>query len=254
VLAAGYDLMVYDLRPEALEPLRALGAKVASTPSELGRHADLIEVSIAGDDRIETALLASDGVLSGMAPGSVIALHSTMHPAMVRTIAAGAEPAGVSVIDAQVSGGAKGAKAQTLCYMIGGDAAVVERCRPVFATSGTSIFHMGPLGAGASSKLAQQMMTVMNIVAVAEGLNVATAAGVDVDRFLELLEVSTGQSYASTHWLDEFSLTVPVQAEGFYIGLRPAIDMAHDLNVPVPACVLAQQLIMALQDRRLPES
>jgi 3-hydroxyisobutyrate dehydrogenase len=250
VAAAGFDLMVFDLRAEPLERMRARGAKVAASPRELGTHAQLLEVSIAGDDLIEAALLGPDGVLAAMAPDSVIALHSTMGLPAVRRIAAAAARANVHVIDAQVSGGKGGAQAQRLCYMIGGDATVIDRCRPVFATSGNNVFHMGPLGAGASTKLAQQMMTCIHIVAVAEGTQIASAAGVDVDRFFELLHVSTGQSYIADHWLDHLRHTDRELAEGFFLGLRPALEMAHDLNVPAPGTALAQQFIRAALGHR----
>jgi 3-hydroxyisobutyrate dehydrogenase-like beta-hydroxyacid dehydrogenase len=245
VLAAGFDLMVFDLHPEPLARMRSRGAKVAASPRELGAHAQLLEVSIAGDDAIEAALLDPNGVLAGMAPDSVIALHSTMGPPAVRRIAAAAARANVHVVDAQVSGGKAGAQAKQLCYMMGGDAAIVERCRPVFATSGSNLFHMGPLGSGASTKLSQQMMTCMHIVAVAEGARIATAAGVDVDQFFALLRVSTGQSYIADRWLDHFRHTGRDLAEGFYLGLQPALEMAHDLNVPAPGTALAQQFIRA---------
>lgn len=250
VLAAGFDLMIFDLRPEPIARMRSLGAKTAGSARELGAHAQLLEVSIAGDDRIEAALLGPDGALAGMAPDSVIALHSTMGPPAVRRIAEAARSANVHVLDAQVSGGKSGAQAQKLCYMIGGDAAVIDRCRPVFATSGSHLFHMGPLGAGASTKLAQQMMTCMHIVAVAEGAQIAAAAGVDVDRFFALLKVSTGQSYIADHWLDHLRHTDRELAEGFFLGLKPALDMAHDLNVPAPGTALAQQFIRAALGHR----
>jgi 3-hydroxyisobutyrate dehydrogenase len=245
VVAGGFDLMVFDLRTEALGRLRKLGAKVASSPHELGAFADLIEVSIAGDERIEAALLEPGGVLSGMKPGSVLALHSTMHPATVRRIGAAASAVGVEAIDAPITGGAPGARARSLCYMVGGSAEAVERCRPVFATSGSSVFHLGALGTGATAKLAQQMLTCMNLVATAESLRVAAAAGLDMTSFLAVLDISTAQSHVATRWRDEYSRTSREQAEGFHLGLDPAIAMARDLGVPVPGCELAQQTIMA---------
>jgi 3-hydroxyisobutyrate dehydrogenase len=243
VVAAGFELMVHDLRDEPLARLRARGAEVAVSARRLGAHSELVEVSIAGDERIEAALLGPDGVLSGMQPGSNIALHSTMNPATVRRIGERAAAAQVSVLDAQVTGGKTGAVAKTLTYMVGGEAAVLERCRPVFNTSARRIFHMGPLGAGASTKLAQQMITVMNITAVAEGVRVAAAAGVELDKFFELLAMSTGQSYAATHWRDQLSMVDRELADGFYLGMKPALEMAHDLGIPVPSTALAQQLI-----------
>jgi 3-hydroxyisobutyrate dehydrogenase len=250
VVAAGFELMVHDLRDQPLARLRAHGAEVAESARYLGAHSELIEVSIAGDERIEAALLGIDGVLSGMQPGSIIALHSTMNPATVRRIGERAAAEHVSVIDAQVTGGKTGAMARTLTYMVGGEAGVLERCRPVFNTSAQRIFHLGPLGAGASTKLAQQMITVMNITAVAEGLRVAEAAGVELEKFFELLTTSSGQSYAATHWRDQLSVVDRELADGFYLGMKPALEMAHDLGIPVPSTALAQQLIRSALDSK----
>lgn len=242
ILAAGFDLMVYDLRPEPSERMRSLGAKVASSPDELGAHGELIEVSIAGDEQIEAALTQPDGLLAGMHRGSIIALHSTMHPRTVLRIAERGREHGVHVIDSPVSGGKKGAEERRLCYMVGGDRTLLDRCRPVFETSGSKVFAMGPLGAGASAKLAQQMITCMNIVAVAEGFRVATAAGVDASTFRRLLDVSTAQSYVASHWA-EFTALGAEGREGLHLGLQPALSLAHDVVVPAPSTALAQQLI-----------
>lgn len=244
VLAGGFDLMVFDLRSEPLARMRSAGAKIAGSLRELGAHAQLIEVSIAGDGQIEAALLAADGVLSAMARDSVLALHSTMSPATVRRIAAVAAPAHVHVIDAQVSGGKGGAVERRLCYMAGGDPAIFERCRPVFQTSGSALFHMGPLGAGASAKLAQQMMTCMHIAATAEGARIAAAAGVDKEQFFTLLHASAGQSYIADNW-EHLSNCDRELTEGFYIGLKPALEMAHALGVPALGTALAQQALRA---------
>jgi len=242
-LGAGFELMVYDLRAEPLERLRARGAKVAPSARELGAHAEVLQVSIAGDARIENALCAPDGALAGMAAGSVIALHSTMAPATVRRIHERARAAGVEVVDAQVTGGSRGAESRTLCMMVGGDPAVVERCRPLFAASCDRIYHMGAIGAGAGAKIAQQMMTVMNLAGVAEALRVAAAAGLDRERFLEMVAHSTGQSYAADTWLARWAGLPQAQADGLYDGMLPALALAREAGVAVPLTAVAQQLI-----------
>jgi len=242
-IAAGFDLMVYDLRPEPLERLRVLGAKVASSARDLGRHSEILQVSIAGDERIEAALFSAGGAMEGLQAGSIVALHSTMNPATVRRIAERAGPRGVEIVDAQVTGARDGAQARTLCFMVGGERLTVERCRPLFEASGDRIYHMGAVGAGASAKLAQQMMTCMNIVGFSKGLRVATAAGLDRMQFLAMIESSTAQSNVSTVWQQRYAGLPQEHVEGFFEGLRPALAMAHDVNVPIPLTALAQQLL-----------
>jgi len=242
-LAAGFDVMAYDPRPEPLERLSARGAKIGSSPREVGSHSEILQISIAGDERIEAALFDPGGAMDGLAPGSIISLHSTMGPATVQRIADRAGPRGVDVVDAPITGGRSAAEAHTLCFIVGGTTANVARCTSLYEASGKRIFHMGGVGAGASAKVAQQMMTVMNIVGYSEGLRVATAAGLDRKQFLAMLDCSTAQSDVSRVWEQRYAGLPPEHIDGFHEGLRPALAMARALNVPIPLTALAQQLL-----------
>jgi len=242
-LAAGHDLMVFDVRPEPLERLRSRGARVACSPSELGGHAEILQVSIAGESHIFDALFGAGGTATHMNSGSVIALHSTMSPAAVRVVAEKAGALGVDTLEAQVSGGPSGAKARTLTFMTGGSEEVARRCEQVFAASGRRFFHMGPLGSGACAKLAQQMMTCINLVGVSEALRIARSGGLNIDAFLTMVESSFGQSDAASRWQREWAGLGQSSADGLYEGLRPALDLARSADVAVPMTALAQQLI-----------
>jgi len=165
---AGFDLMVYDLRPEPMRELTALGAKAARSADEIGAHGEIIEVVVVDDAQVEAALLGEGGVFSGAKRGSIIAIHSTVHPRTVRKLAEQAAAKGLTLIDAEVSGGERGAIAKSLCYMVGGDKAAFEKCRPIFATSGANIFHLGDLGAGAITKLAHNLIVYVNMLAASE--------------------------------------------------------------------------------------
>src|SRR5947199_283444 len=135
VAKSDHDLMVYDLREEPMKELAALGARIGHSPRELGEHSEVVELSVLNDAQVEEVILGKNGILEGAKPGSIIAIHSTTVPETVRSIAAAAKKRDVDVIDAPVSGGAGGAAAHQLCYMVGGDPAILERCRPVFSTS-----------------------------------------------------------------------------------------------------------------------
>jgi 2-hydroxy-3-oxopropionate reductase len=127
--------------------------------------------------------------------------------------------------------------------MVGGAAETIERCKTLFRASGDRIYHMGEVGAGASAKLAQQMMTCANIVGFSEGLRVAKAAGLNREQFLEMLEGSTAQSDVSRVWSKRYAGLAQEHIHGFFEGLRPAIAMAHAMDVPVPLTALTQQLL-----------
>lgn len=243
ILKAGFALTVYDLREEPVRELAMLGATPARSPREVAEQAEIIELAVPDDAAVEAAVLGTDGALSGAGEGSVIAVHSTIHPDTVRHIAELAKPKGVEVIDAQMSGGQAGAVAATLCFMVGGDRAALERCRPVFASMGAHIFHLGPLGMGAMAKAAQQAITVINVLASSEGFRLAEQAGVDLEAFDQLLRVSAGQSHITDNWLAHYRPMRSSEPRPFHRGLRAVLALGYDLDVPLPATALAQQTV-----------
>lgn len=257
VLKAGFDLMVYDIRQEPMRELAALGARVAESPGEVGEHAEVVELSVVDDAQVEDVLLGDDGVLASAKPGSVIAIHSTIHPRTPRKIADIAQPRGVGVVDAALSGGAVGARAGTLCYMVGGDKADVDKCRPVFETSAAQIIHVGGVGMGAATKLAQQVIICLNRLAAHEGMRLAEKAGVDLDALQEVIRVTTASNHFAEHWAENRRLqgtesTDPAgMAHLFWKGLCPALELGHELGLSMPATALVQQLfprVLGLED------
>ena len=249
VARAGFDLMVYDLREEPLKDLAALGATIARSAREVGAHGEIIELVVVDDAQVEAVTLGEGGILNGAKPGAVIAIHSTVHPKTVRKIAELAKAKGVGVIDAQISGGARGAQAQTLCYMVGGDKALLEKCRPVFATSGAHIFHLGELGMGAVAKLAHNLIVYVNMLAASEGIRLGEKAGLDLKALQDVVHVSAGQSRVADSWLQQRTLrdTYTTGPQGLmqliHKDLRLALELGHDLGLPLPGAALTQQLI-----------
>lgn len=256
-LRSEFDLMVYDLRPEPLREMEALGARVAGSAREAGEHGEVIQLAVPDDAQVEAALLGPDGALAGASAGSVIAIHSTVRPDTVRRVAERARTKSVDVIDAQMSGAQHGAHTQTLLFMVGGEVAAMERARPVLEANGRDIFHMGDLGMGAVTKIAQQIVTCVNLLAATEGLHLARRAGVDLEAFYRVLALSTAQSYVIDHRMGFPAVyggarggSAGGERRPFHRGLRAALALAYDLDVPVPAAALAQQTIpWALGDR-----
>ena len=248
-LRAGFDLMVFDLEEASMHDLGSRGAKVASSAREVGAHSEVVELAVPDDAAVLAAVLGNDGVLAGAQPGTVIAIHSTIQPKTVHAVANSAKERGVDVLDVQMTGARQGAEGQKLLFMVGGDEAVLERCRPIFAASASHVIHMGPLGMGAVTKAAQQAMTVVNLLAATEGIRLARKAGVDLDAFFEVLSLSTAQSFVADNRMGfppEFG-GPPRGAMGdprpFYRGLRAVLGLAYELDVPLPATALAQQTV-----------
>jgi 2-hydroxy-3-oxopropionate reductase len=252
IAKAGFDLMVYDLRPEPMRELTALGAKAARSADEIGAHGEIIEVVVVDDRQVEAALLGEGGALSAAKRGSVIVIHSTVHPRTVRKLAEQATSKGVALIDAEVSGGERGAIAKTLCYMVGGDKAAFERCRPIFATSGANIFHLGALGSGAITKLAHNLIVYVNMLAASEGMRLAEKAGVDLKSMEQVVHAGAAQSRVADHWSQQRKLKDSYTSgprglmELMHKDLRLALELGHDLGLSLPGAALTQQLLQRM--------
>lgn len=174
--AAGHELHVWARRPASAD---GLPATVHPTPAALGAACEVVFTVITSSADVEGVALGDDGLIHGMAPGSVLVDCSTIAPDVARRIAGRLAEKGIHMLDAPVSGGEQGAIAATLAIMAGGDAAVLERVRPLLEKLGQRIVHIGPNGAGQVAKACNQMIMVAAIEAVAEAMHLARAAGVD---------------------------------------------------------------------------
>jgi 2-hydroxy-3-oxopropionate reductase len=126
--------------------------------------------------------------------------------------------------------------------MVGGDKAAFEKCWPIFATSGPHVFHMGELGMGSVTKIAQQIITTITILGASEGYRVARKGGVDLDAFAQLMHVSAGQSKVADNWQTIAPRMDRAMIELFWEGLRPALVLGHELGISLPGTALVQQL------------
>jgi len=248
-LTAGFELTIYDPRPEATKELVDRGARAVASARELGESAEVIQLAVPDDAAVRAAVLAEDGILAGAKPGTTIVIHSTIHPRTAKEVGEQAAARGVAVLDAQMTGAQTGAKARSLLFMVGGDAEVLERVKPVLQASAAHVIHMGPLGMGAMTKVAQQAVTVVNLLAASEGIRLAKKGGVDLDAFFEVLRLSTAQSFVIDN-----RMGFPPELGGvprgemrdprpFYRGLRAVLALAFDMDEPAPATALAQQTV-----------
>ena len=196
IVEGGYETTLWARRPATLEPFADTPAKVAKSPAELAAASDLVCLCVIGDADIEEITGGEDGLLAAMEPGSVIAIHSTVHPDTCRKLAKKAGARRVSVVDAPVSGGGPAASEGRLLVMVGGDADVVERCRPVFETYGDPVVHLGDLGSGQTTKLLNNLLFTANLGTAASTLSLADALGVSADRLIEVVSRGSGNSFA----------------------------------------------------------
>lgn len=196
IVEGGFELTLWARRSASVEPYADTAAKIATTPAELAAASDLVCLCVVGDDDVKQVLVGEAGVLAGLAPGGIIAIHSTVHPDTCRELAEMAAKQGVSVIDAPVSGGAPAADAGTLMVMVGGEESDVEKCRPVFATYSDAIVHLGALGSGQVAKILNNLLFSANLGAAMSTLELGDALDIPRDRLCEVLNRGSATSKA----------------------------------------------------------
>ena len=194
------------------------------------------------DDRqVESVVLGPEGVLENIKPGSLIVIHSTVHPATISRIAELARARGVEVVDAPVSGSEAGARNRTMCYMVGASREAFERCRPLFSTSGNNIIHVGDFGTGIRAKLAHQIIICINMLSAFEGMQLGVESGVAPEILEKVVHAGGAQSLVADNWQ---KFNPGRQSAGiFYKDLRVALEFAHELGIALPGAALTQQLV-----------
>lgn len=244
---ADQGLIVYDTRAEALRPLVDKGAKAASSVSEVARAADVVSVMVRDDDQVNE--VASE-ILASARPGTVLAIHSTIRARTAEDLSHRAQPYGIEIVDAPVTGGFMGANAGTLAVMVGGTAEAFARCKEPFESWADLILHMGPVGAGTRTKLARNLLHFVAFTAAAEAQRLAEASGVSLRKLARAVRHSdaiTGgagsimlrSTTAPLSPDDElYDILCHVRALGEK-DLTLALELADELDVDTPLARLA---------------
>jgi len=194
IVDAGYQTTLWARRAESLEPFADTPAAIAATPAELGEAVDIVGICVVDDAGVDAVLRGPDGVLATLAAGSVVIVHSTVHPDTCTRLQA--DFPAITVIDAPVSGGGHKAAAGELVVMVGGPDDAVERCRPILATYGNPILHLGPLGSGQEVKVLDNTMFTAQLALAAEVYELAARRGIDQQSLAQVLAGGSGRSYA----------------------------------------------------------
>lgn len=191
-IEAGYPMVLWARRAETLESFADTSAQVAGSVAELAEQVDHVGVCVVDDNGVRQVC---EELIPAMRPGGRIAIHSTVHPDLCRELARQAAERSLSLIDAPVSGGGGGAAAGTLTVMVGGAAEAVAQARPLFETFAGLIVHLGDVGAGQMAKLVNNALMAAHVAIAHEGLEAATALGIDRAALIELVKVSSGRSF-----------------------------------------------------------
>jgi 3-hydroxyisobutyrate dehydrogenase-like beta-hydroxyacid dehydrogenase len=241
IAQAGFELMVYDLEPESLAELVKLGAKAGSSAREVAEYADMVDIAVSGGPAVDAVLQGPDGLLAGAHPGLTLVIHTSIHPTHMQRIAEDARAHGIDMLDAQMSGGWTGAQAGKTCLMVGGDSAVLERCRPVLETTAGSIHHVGDVGMGAVAKIAQNLITAQCLLAASEGFRLAEKGGVDLEVFQDIVRTSSAQGWVADDYLHFWgSRDRPWM---YHSVLWEALDLGHSYDISLPGAATCMQAL-----------
>lgn len=254
LLKAGHDVTVWNRTASKADDLVAEGASMASSPASLAASVEIIMVCVSDTPDVEAVVFGPEGLADGIRSGCLIIDHSTIAPSATKDFAARINALGSAWLDAPISGGSEGAANGTLSIMIGGDASEIERAMPYLEAVGSTITHVGPQGAGQLVKAVNQILVVVNQLAVSEALLLAEAGGLDLEATLSAVEGGAAGSWMLSNrgpqmirrdWRPGF--TIDLQQKD----LRLVLEAADDLGVPLPGTALIFQLYRALQQRGL---
>jgi len=247
LIDAGYHVTVWNRSAGKAAALVEAGARLATRPCEVAAGADIVFMCLTDAAAVEEVVFGPDGLATVSGRGKLVVDFSSIHPDAARSIAARLKAKnGMGWIDAPVSGGTKGAEEGTLAVMAGGDAADIEKVRPVVLAMARRLTHMGPTGAGQTTKLCNQVIVGCAMAVLAEAARLAVNAGIDANKLPEALAGGFADSIP-------LQLFVPRMAAGIHsppLGhiatmlkdLDTVVEVARDTSSPVPMAALAAQL------------
>lgn len=247
ILAAGHDLVIYDPRPEAASQLLEAGATLAESPAAVARATEIVFASLPSPEASEAATLGPDGAFTTGGEGARTYVDLTTNRlSVVRRLAEAATAAGIEMIDAPVSGGKTAARRGQLSILVGGDTAVLERCRPVIETFGSRIFHVGPIGAGNVVKLVNNLVFLSNLVIAQEAIVLGVKAGMDPDTLVRVIQASsgagTGVETAVALLTDRDFRPRITRLEIGHKDVKLALEMARELGLPLPIGIQVERV------------
>jgi 3-hydroxyisobutyrate dehydrogenase len=249
ILRAGYELSVYDLREEAVLALLEAGAVRGTSPADVAKRSDSIGICVVNDVQLRDVFFGAEGLAPLLDATKSVFVTSSVEPDAVRSIAAEVQHTGAAIVDAPVSGSRPAAAAGTLTVLVGGSPADVARVDPVLRAFGKEIYHLGPVGAGQSMKIANNVMLHMNHLIVLEALRFARSQGLDEAAVIEVANASTGNSWVTQTWgiLDDMMEDHPqAGTDGIYTMMSKemwnAVRLARTAMVAMPLTALGTQL------------
>lgn len=242
---AGFPLVVWNRTTSKMAPLLRVGAKAGTGPSQVAAEVDVVITMVSQPKDVEAVVLGPRGVLDGLKPASVLVDMSTVSPATSRKLAEAVTAKQAEFLDAPVVGSKGPAIEGTLVILVGGPPATLERCRPIFAAMGKTILHAGSVGMGSALKLATNLMLAHLAAGFSEGLLLVQRAGLDPQRYLEVLEASTFRSpwyQTKGTGMVKRDFTTHFALKHMHKDLRLMAELAGEVKAPLPITRAIEQL------------
>lgn len=250
LLEAGYDLVVLDHNKDAVDEVVAAGAASADTPKAVAEQCECIVTMLPNSPHVEEVVLGENGIIESAKRGTVIVDMSSIAPLASRKMAAELEKTGVEMLDAPVSGGEPKAIEGTISVMVGGKKEIFDQCYDLMMAMAGSVVYTGSIGAGNTTKLANQIIVALNIAAMSEALVLATKAGVEPDLVYQAIR---GGLAGSTVLDAKAPLVMDRKFDpGFRIELHikdlaNVLETAHEIGVPLPLTAGVMEIMQALK-------
>ena len=221
------------------------GARTAASPAEAARGAEVVWMCVSDTQAVESVLFGPQGVEESLSEGMTVVDSSTISPSATRKFAERVQARGARYVDAPMTGSKAGAEAGTLTFMVGGDEAVVESLKPLFAAMGKKIFRMGETSKGQAAKLAMNLQIAMIYEGFAEALTLATKLGVNAEAMIPLINASMVHSgvveYKAPFVLNrDFSPNFPLRL--MYKDLRLTLEAAREVRVKLPGLETVEEI------------
>jgi len=248
LLAAGYEVTVWNRTRAKAEPLLEAGARWADTPRDVAERSEVIFTMVTNTAAVQAVTEGPDGIIAGLRPGKVYVDMSTASPANTRALAAQVAGTGAQMLDAPVSGTAIVVDQGKASLMVGGDEATFERVRPILEAIGPKVFHVGPNGAAVTMKIAINLSLAVQMLAFSEGVLIAEKSGIARERVVEVMLASVIASpmvayrgplvlgHPDEVWFDCHMMQKDVNL---------ALELGQELEVPLPTTAVTNEFLTA---------
>jgi 2-hydroxy-3-oxopropionate reductase len=249
LIKAGHELVVFDVIKENVKEIAAAGAKAAESSKEVAQDCRLIITMLPNSPHVKAVILGENGVLEGASSGSIIIDMSSIAPLATQEIEQACAVKGIKMMDAPVSGGEPKAIDGSLSIMVGGDKAVFDEVYDVMMCMGASAVYCGTIGAGNTTKLANQVIVALNIAAVSEAFMLSTKAGVDPVKVFDAIKGGLAGSTvmnAKIPMITEGNFKPGFKIDLHIKDLNNALETGHSVGAPLPLTAAVMEMLQML--------